>query len=159
MISAVKSVAVLPDQITSIIRSLGKVKVGDKLYVPKTGIHNETTDRMFIPQSEQICLSNLRRTVESLSNPETPAAIRRRFYRNSPIPGAIWVGAPEDPLLNNPDEIMPDNYNVQRFNDDVLNIRAKLNFLNKKAPKYFTGPVTFEPEGTKALLTCNRQNE
>lgn len=90
MISAVKSVVVLPDQLTTIYRALGKVKVGDKLYVSKIGAHNETRDGDFVPQSEQVTFSNLRQTVLSLANLETPAAARRRFYRNNPIPGAIW---------------------------------------------------------------------
>ncbi|KAK4882267.1 hypothetical protein RN001_005586 [Aquatica leii] len=158
MIQAVKGITMLPDQLTSVIKAVGKVKVGDKLYTPKFA-RDRYTDRRdtFIPQSENITFSNVRRVVLAVADHNTPIDYRRRFYRNSPIPGAIWAGGPNDPVLINPDEIMPDDYGLNELNDDIVECHAKLTFLAKKAPKYYTSAVGYEPEGTKAMLTCNRQ--
>lgn len=152
-----KGVVVLPDQLSSAMNAVGKVKVGDKLYVPKFGRDQEDREDRFIPQSQQVTYSNLRNTVVALANDDTPAAIRRRFYENNPIPGAVWEGAPQDPILANPDEIMPDGYDRIQLADDIDDIKAKINFLARKAPKYFTKSVSYEPEGTKSMLVCNDQ--
>lgn len=127
------------------------------LFVPKIGRANRTRRGLLVPQAEQVTFSNLRETVESLANQQCPGEYRRRFYRNNPIPGAIWVGEPDNPILANPDEIMPTEYTVNELNDDVQDMHAKIVFANKKAPKYFTGAIDFEPDGTRAMLTCNGQ--
>lgn len=44
MIQAVKGITMLPDQLTSVIKAVGKVKVGDKLYTPKFA-RDRYTDR------------------------------------------------------------------------------------------------------------------
>lgn len=60
LVIAAKGMIALPDQITAVINNVGKVKIGDKLYVPKIGRVNRTPRDRFIPQSEQIVLANLR---------------------------------------------------------------------------------------------------
>jgi hypothetical protein len=156
-ISTVKGVIAMPDQITLPINQIGKVKVNDKLYVPKIGKERTTRHNLFIPQSEQVTFKNLRNTVVALANNETPREYRRRFYNNNPIPGCKWGGIPDNPLLLNANDIIPDRYSLQDLTDDIMDIRGKMNYLNKKAPKYFTGVVNFSPEGTKSMLVCNEQ--
>lgn len=150
-----KGVVVLPDQLTSIVNSVGRIKISEKLYIPKIGRDNTDRRGIFIPQSEQVTFSNLRRVVQSLADERVNVDYRRRFYRNNPIPGTIWQGIPNDPILLNPDEIMPAEYGIGDLDDDISDVRAKLNHLNKKAPKYFTKPVSYEVDGTKSMLTCN----
>lgn len=112
ILSVVKGMIVVPDQISTIVNSIGKVKVGDRLYVPKIGKDNFTRENLFIPQAEQVVFDNLRQVVTSLANVNTPAAYRRRFYRCNPIPGAIWANVDEDnPILVNPNEIVLADYN------------------------------------------------
>lgn len=157
LVVAAKGVIALPDQITSVINAIGRIKVYDSVYVPKIGRNNQTVGGEFIPQTEQVTFSNLRRVVESLADIQTPPLVRLRFYNNNPIPGAVWNDAPLNPVLMNADEIMPANYTVTDFRDDVHALHAKMNFLAKKAPKYFTKPVSFEVEGSKSMLVCNKQ--
>nr|CAH7751843.1 unnamed protein product [Callosobruchus chinensis] len=70
----------------------------------------------------------------------------------NPIPGAIWNGAPEDPVLQNADEIMPAEYSSANLSDDSNDIHTKLVFMNKKAPKYFTAPISYETNTNKEIL-------
>lgn len=107
-----------------------------------------------ITESEKVTFSNLRKTVVALSNPGTPLEVRRRFYDNNPIPGAKWY----DYLLQNPNEIIPDNYVVRHLSDDMDDIQPKIDFLAKKMPKYFSEPINYELEGRKSLLSSNKQN-
>ncbi|CAH0562795.1 unnamed protein product [Brassicogethes aeneus] len=104
----------MPDQITSVVNQIGKVKIADATYIPKLGCDNHTPAGLFVPQSEQIILSNLRQVVESLANAATPVQMRTRFYENNPIPGAIWAGHPQNPILQNADKIMPAVYGAQQ---------------------------------------------
>lgn len=153
ILSVVKGMIVVPDQISTIVNSIGKVKVGDRLYVPKIGKDNFTRENLFIPQAEQVVYDNLRQVVTSLADVNTPAVYRRRFHRNNPIPGAIWANVADDnPILVNPNDIMPENFTVNDLAEDISDIKLKLNFLNKKAPKYFTAPISLSPQGGKTML-------
>lgn len=93
----------------------------------------------------------------ALADEDTPVEYRRRFYRNNPMPGARWIGAPNEPILQNPADFMPEGYNQNDLSDDIDATRDKMNLLNRKAPKYFCSMPSFEPEGSKAMLTCNTQ--
>lgn len=108
-LQAAKAVVVLPDQISSIVNAIGKTTAYDATYVPKLARDNYHEGR-FVPQSEQVVLSNLRNTVEALSREETPVQQRRAFYQHNPIPGTIWHGQPENPVLQNPNDVIPPDY-------------------------------------------------
>lgn len=140
-----KSLLNIPEPISCAINSIGIVSTNDRKYIPGIGRDNITArGDMFIPQSEQVTYSNFRQVVTALADANTPAEYRRRFYRNNPIPGTIWVGAPENPILVNADEIIPANYNLQTLRDDVDDVKVKMNYLVRKAPKYFGDPVKYE---------------
>lgn len=142
----------LADQLAATINAVGKIRLNDKAYVPKIVRVNHTADGKFIPQSEQICLSILRGTVVALSDSDLATVHRRRFYQNNFIPGSKCEEiAQDDPILINPDGIMPSDYGIEEFENDISRIRVKLNFLNRKVPKYFQKRVTFEPGGTKSI--------
>jgi hypothetical protein len=68
LVKAAKSVTFLPEFLTSTISCLGRVTVGDKIYIPRIADDNRTREGLFIPQSEQVCFSNLRETVLALAN-------------------------------------------------------------------------------------------
>lgn len=159
LIMTAKGILNLPDQLTSVINAIGKVKISERLYIPKMGKYHYTRNHAFLPQPEQVTFNNLRNTVVALNDARTPIEYRRTFYQNNPIPGAIWEGAPNDPVLVNPEEIMPEDYDVTDLADDIDALRAKMNHLNKKGPKYFTKPVNFEDTGTKSMLVCNSMNK
>lgn len=153
-----KSLLNIPEPISCVINSIGIVSTNDRKYIPGIGKDNITArGERFIPQSEQVTYSNLRQVVTALADVNTPAEYRRRFYRNNPIPGTIWVGAPENPILVNADEIIPANYNLQTLRDDIDDVKVKMNYLVRKAPKYFGDPVKYESEGSKSMLTGNEQ--
>lgn len=80
LVSLMKPLVMIPDQIASVLNNIGQVKVGDKLYISKIGrTHHTERNNRFIPQSEQITYSNLRATVTALADANTPAEFRRRF--------------------------------------------------------------------------------
>ena len=145
---------VMPDPITRPINAIGNVKVYDKQYYPKFAADRTDDTGAFIPQSERVTFSNLRKTVVALSTAATPVEIRLRFYNNNPIPGAQW----NNYILTNPNEIIPADYDVQNLSDDMDAIQPKIDFLAKKMPKYFTEPINYDFEGRKSIFSSNRQN-
>lgn len=147
-----KTKAILPDPISRPINAIKNVKVYDRQYYPKFAADREDQDGNFIPQSEHVTLSNLRRTVVALSRNATPLEIRRRFSNNNPIPGAIWS---ENFLLLNPDEIIPEDYDIQHLSDDMDDIQPKIDFLARKLPKYFSESINFTIEGSKSIFASN----
>ena len=149
-----KTKPIMPDPITRPINAIGNIKIYDRQYYPRFAANRTNDNGDFIPQSEKVTFSNLRRTVVALSNPETPLEVRRRFYNNNPLPGAKWNNF----ILLNPNDIMPDNYDVQHLSDDMDDIQPKIDFLARKMPKYFTEPINYELEGKKAILSSNKQN-
>lgn len=151
-----QSLLAVPEPISDVINAIGIVTTNGRKYVPGIGRANFTGGHLFIPQSEQITYSNLRQTAEALANNATPAEYRRRFYRNNPIPGAVWQGAPENPVLMNADEIIPADYNLGNLINDIEDVQVKLNFMSRKAKKH-SELVRYETEGTKSMLTCNCQ--
>lgn len=155
-----RTLTYLPDPITRPLNAIGVLKDAEVTYIPVYPDDSYDDAQRFIPRPENIHFTNLRRTVTALSDVNTPAAVRLRFYRNNPIPGAKWnVQNVNAPLLSNPDEIIPANYDpVIDLNNDIRLIKAKLEFLAKELPKYYSKTVNFPGEGSKAMLSSNAQN-
>ncbi|CAG4981352.1 unnamed protein product [Colias eurytheme] len=109
MLRVAQSVTIVPEPIRKIINAIGYVKYEDKIYVPAVAVDPVDRNGQPTPRPENVILSTLRRTVEYLSNAENSAGVRRRFHENNSIPGAIWNA---DHVLQNPDEIMPRNYDI-----------------------------------------------
>ncbi|XP_050517765.1 uncharacterized protein LOC126892298 [Diabrotica virgifera virgifera] len=147
----------LPDQITNVANAIRKIGLNGRMYIPKFGRNNLTKKGLFIPQSEQVTYSNLRRVVIALADNETPRKYREQFYVNNPIPGAIWNNAPQDPTLANPNEIMPECYTVSDLDNDICDVQAKMHFLRGKASEYFKERMSYETESGKSMLVCNEQ--
>lgn len=60
-----KGILNLPDQLTSVINAVGKIRISERLYIPKMGRYHHTRNHAFLPQPEQVTFNNLRDTVTS----------------------------------------------------------------------------------------------
>ncbi|VEN61660.1 unnamed protein product [Callosobruchus maculatus] len=158
MAEAIECLTTLPEQLELPIRHVEGIYLGS-LCFPRVGKNNYTPDNRFIPQSEQITISNLRETVEALSDKRTDRDYRRLFYKNNPIPGARWQGAPDDPILLNADEIIPRGYDSHSVYEDIRDIMVKLRFLKRVAPECYSQPVIYAPAYPiqEVIGFCNKQ--
>ncbi|CAH0392011.1 unnamed protein product [Bemisia tabaci] len=123
--NVVRSYIILPDCLSRPINQIGVVKEVDVSYFPMYARDTLAGGERFVPRPENITATNLRQTVEALSLAATPVAERIRFYQNNPIPGCQWDNAPQNPLLLNPNEIIPANFTFNDLNDDVEAITGK----------------------------------
>lgn len=159
-----EEVSFLPDIFARVLNSIGYLRVGDKLYVPRFAPVMLTDDRRYIPRPESIILSTLRRTVVAMSDRGTPQEFRRLFSDNCPIPGVVWRGTALDPLIRNADEIMPANYDMVQFITDINAIRDRINFLSTQCPRIFAlsadqKPHISETQGLRrSMLNSNHQS-
>lgn len=81
-----------------------------------------------------VTLQCLRATVVALSNPVVPVEIRRHFIERNPIPGAIY----ENFLLQNPGQIMPNNYGCRQLDADFQRLAAWRDQLSRNYSKAFS---------------------
>lgn len=106
----------VPEPINRIISAVGNVTIGQTTFVMSMASERLDENGKLIPEPQNLLVSNLRRTVEALSDPETPLHHREHFELNCPIPGAIW----DNHLLTNADEIVPANYSAEDLEADIL---------------------------------------
>ncbi|CAG5011721.1 unnamed protein product [Parnassius apollo] len=142
----------VPEPIRKIVNSIGYIEHDKKVYVP--AVAREVLDQYerLVPRAETVLLSNLRRTVVALANPDTPQISRETFHNNNPIPGAIWT----DHVLQNPDEIIPADYDLKdKFQHDNSVIMPWLYSLQKHVPKMVGGLVDLSPIGRLSLFVSN----
>lgn len=104
----------LPVPIAQVVNAIGALNSDKGAFLPYIAIPRET-DGLFIPRPESVCLTTLRKTVAFLSDPTSDFKTRRFFYEHNPIPGTIWENAPENPVLMNPEEIIPPDYEKERW--------------------------------------------
>lgn len=93
----------------------------------------------FVPLPENVRIKNLRQTVLALADVATAQATRIHFENHNPIPGTRWATH----ILQNPDEIIGDEYTAEELEDDLNAIGAHLERLLEKYPKY-TGKIDWE---------------
>lgn len=115
---------------------------------------NLVLDNNFVPFAESVVLSNLRQTVLALANANVNADLRLNFRNMCAIPGTIWDA---QNVLLNPDEIIPDGYNDDSLNDDIIALIAHKEYVAAKYPKYLEGgKIDWENfSAGKDLLVCN----
>uniref|UniRef100_A0A2A4JDJ4 Uncharacterized protein n=1 Tax=Heliothis virescens TaxID=7102 RepID=A0A2A4JDJ4_HELVI len=140
-------------QSVTIVRDwLCHVKYEDKVYIPAVAADPIDRHGAVTPRPENVLLSTLRRTVVYLSNSASSATVRRRFHENCPISGAIWT----NDILQNPDEIMPQNYDLyEDFRRESMLIAPFLVSLQKHVPKLVGGTLDFKSNGHNSLLISN----
>ncbi|KOB68988.1 Uncharacterized protein OBRU01_16414 [Operophtera brumata] len=150
-IAVLNTATVLPEPLYSIICNVGVLKFGDDIYLPVMSKDWTDAHGLFVPAPHTVTLSNLRRTVTSLSSGATPRAVRDEFLNLNPIPGCRWNGR----LLANPDEIIPANYGSDDLFSDIAAMTNLLPFVEKHLPKMVGGLVDYDSPGTNALLLSN----
>lgn len=133
-------------------------------FINSIGIFKDTTDTMFIsmpedyiargefiPLPENIRISNLRRTVLALADPDTAENVRTHFENHNPIPVTIWANH----LLLNPDDIIADEYEADDLEADLTAVAPHLERLFEKYPKY-TGRIDWDKfESGKEVFVSN----
>jgi hypothetical protein len=149
-----------PDQVARVLKAVGPTTHGEDYFVPCLAADQRTRSGALIPQSERITFSNLRETVVALANPATNPQVREAFYAHNPIPGAIWRVENGSHVLVNPDEIMPDNYDIPQYRHDIREYIAMVAWLQHKVPKYVRiGEINYEGSGDASLFVSNLQED
>lgn len=156
--------------ITNLVSAIGVLHAFNTTFVP---FHPRATSINQIRQIEStmITASNLRDIVVALSNAATNQATRQWFYDHSPLPNARWSepgrrrNADGDhvidknfPLLENPDDIMPDGYGIENLREDVNLLMDTTEIIGRKYPKYVhVGRIDFSGSGNYSMLVSNAQ--
>lgn len=109
-----------------------------------------------LPTAANVTINNLRATVEYLSNPNTDQNVRMDFFSCNSLFGSTWEGAPHNPVLTNPDMIMPAIYDEQEFRDDFSELHRMLDLLRKKKPDLMRNSIIdMSSGGCPSLLLSN----
>lgn len=97
-----------------------------------------------------VTIRTLRQSVVMLSNPVTPLEVRQRWVALNSIPGAQFEDE-LDPILVNPDDVIPGNYDLPMARNDFLLVNACLAKIGRKTPK-LAGVISFNEKGNKGQL-------
>lgn len=97
-----------------------------------------------------IVLGSLRNAVMLAANGTAP--VRRNFYRNNPFPFGQWKGEDGRQRLVNADEIMPADYGINMFLQDVEACKQFFEVTSRKYPKRVSSAINYELEGHRSLL-------
>lgn len=150
-----RTLTVTPTPFRRLINAIGIIKYDEKIYLPSVAKDVMDNDKRLVPLPESIVISNLRKVVVALADPQTPRVYRQNFRQHSPLPAATWDA--EDILLN-PDDFISANYS---YSDDLPHdmrvIAPFLAKLQKVAPKMVDGAVDFEAPGSPSLFISNEQ--
>lgn len=134
--------------LANIIDAVGVFSYGDVTYYPR--IPNLVNSRC------AVILSNLIQTVLAMSNPQHDRAARVYFYENNQIPGAIWEGIQPpvgmrrpgefviNPVITNPDEIMPAEYGHPELLADVAAVQDLLEVCSRNKSKFVSVDVKLD---------------
>jgi len=151
--------------IANAINAIGKFEYNQTTYYPK--FINRS-----VPDPYTITYSNLKRTVYGLSLPGTPRDERKYFYENNSLPGAKWKGTNSkgkrsreeeeiyDPILVNPKDFWPEDYDEDDLRDDVHRYQGLLAWASGKSLKYVNleSKIDYEGPGLKTLLVSNNSD-
>lgn len=105
-----------------------------------------------IPDPFNVNYTNLRATVDSLSNRRVPQDLRHYFRRNNPLPGAIWNA---EHILQNPEFFVPDDYNADVLAADIVRYRGFLSLVANKN-RSWVQEVTMGSIGSPSMLTSTK---
>ncbi|GLV38133.1 hypothetical protein CBL_10100 [Carabus blaptoides fortunei] len=98
----------------------------------------------------EITINNLRDIVVLLSDPNTGLEVRQAYVNLNSIP-AVKFNDEQNPILVNPDDIMPADYGINTIRQDFQKIKALLAIVGRKLPK-MVGSVTFDEKGNPGQL-------
>lgn len=147
--------------LTNYIHSIGYVKTTTTSYLPRFAV-----SRLNDPMN--VRFGNLRATVTSLAGPANQF-VRKNFMDLNPIPGAVWTVTRRQPrrqvdggvlqdyiTLANPNDIMPDNYDINHLRDDIDLIADAVEKIGRKYPKYISaGALDYAGNGSLGQLVSS----
>ncbi|KMQ93466.1 hypothetical protein RF55_6431 [Lasius niger] len=135
------------------------------LYIPRLPVAKIGNGNALEPTI--VSFSTLRTIVSKLADVTTPRAERDYFYQHSASSGAIWSSARklnddgtfEDipdtrPILQNPDDFMPRNYEINDLHRDTSAVEDLLEIIGRKYPKYVYA-LDFGSAGNVSQLVSN----
>lgn len=137
----------------------------DIIYFPAMSRNIFTQDGQFIPRPENIVLSNLRETVVALNASNVPdddagaMQHRQNFYKNNPIPGAIWTT--NNYKLINADEIIPPDYDLHSHVYDDMHKLLSLSMKLSHDTKYINKDCTNRKDTRQRFSSfiCNEMGD
>lgn len=137
---------------------LHSVDLDQPLDQPSTsgGKRRRNNATRLVPHPFYVTYSNLRDTVEFLSDVTTPRVQRDGFYKFSPLPGAIWTDTePHGWLLMNPDDFIPANYDAAVHTQLIHTEYTRLMNLVSSSTGLVDSSVTFDKKGDPSQLVCH----
>lgn len=152
----------------NLFSSIGVFKGFGTNYIPRIALPS-AANQVVTWDPTLVTFSSLRLYVMALRNEATPQAVRQYFYDHSPFPNARW-NQPQRvrdadgqlaikagfPVLQNADEIMPDNYGLNDLRADVNVIMDSIEIIGRKYEKYIhMGRLDFNSNGDASQLVSN----
>ncbi|CAH1971821.1 unnamed protein product [Acanthoscelides obtectus] len=143
--------------IAKFVESLGVMEYEGSTFCPifTTNVYDD--DEKLVPQSEHVTLTNLRETVSGLADRNTLQLYRKQFYKNCPLPGAIWAGSPEDPILKNPDDFIKPNYSDRDLEGDLKAAVETVKTAKQLLPKIVSCTNLLDKQGRPSMFVSNPQ--
>lgn len=166
--TAITSINVCTQRVGCLLKSIQNFMYNQKDYCflfPKKQF--DAQNRM-IPIPELIYLTNLRQTVDYLSNPGTNREIRQNFRMKSPLPRATWG---DNDVLLNADEFIPADYGPLNLITDLYLVKGWIEnatTLKSVQQKWFAqvdlnkdnpGNESVLISNSSGILRCNETTE
>jgi len=148
--------------VVNYVSAIGYFKTTSAEYMPR---HPRSIGRF---DYLHVSITNLREVVQYLSSQGNESVQHRIEFRNHcPIPGAEWNigirrGANEEnadiPVLSNPDDIIPADYNITQVFDDLAIIGQSVEVIGRRYPKYVSsGAINYTSPGSICQLVSNNK--
>lgn len=156
----VSTLNAVPELVRKCVNAAGPIEEGQEYFVPAFPAKRYDGRRRLVVLPGEVRFSNLRDVVLLLSDRQYPVDLRRNFYARNPIPGATWNNAPDNPILANPDVIMPAAYDLDALQRDVNEMNRMMAWMQQKLPKFVTTErLDFKRRGEKSILISNAEGE
>lgn len=156
----VHTVKAIPDLTRRILEACGPTESASKYYVPAFAAARRDENRVLKVLPGEVRYSNLREVVECLSDRRYSIELRRNFYARNPIPGAIWeLGNNNDPVLMNPNEIIPIGFTLDDLQVDVNHLNTMMTWMQGKMEKFVSvGVFNYTRKGEVSMLMSNGED-
>lgn len=141
-VRAVSTLGALFSPLANLVNAIGIVKAFGTVYIPRLPVAKIGNGNALEPTI--VSFSILRTIVSKLADVTTPRAEREYFYQHSASPGAIWSSARRlnddgtfenipntRPILQNPDDFMPRNYEINDLHRDTSAVEDLLEIIGK----------------------------
>ncbi|CAD7012616.1 unnamed protein product [Ceratitis capitata] len=102
---------------------------------------------------------HLRELINLFANPDTQPGLRKQFYTFNSIPGAKWSfinDDPGNPLLTNPDDILPKTYEMKEVLGDIEFVTNIMRLVGTRYPRMVVEGLTpYDTVGCRGqLISC-----